>query len=91
MAARSTWTSADDQYFADANFDDQNRALFAFASYNMGPGNTIRMRNEAKKRGLDPNKWFNNVEIVTAEKIGMETDDLRAEHLQVLCRLPAAG
>jgi membrane-bound lytic murein transglycosylase MltF len=25
------------------------------------------------KRGLDPDKWFNNVEIVVAEKIGMET------------------
>jgi membrane-bound lytic murein transglycosylase MltF len=31
------------------------------------------MRREAKKRGLDPDKWFNNVEMVTAEKIGAET------------------
>ena len=31
------------------------------------------MRKEAEKRGLDPDKWFNNVEIVTAEKIGIET------------------
>jgi membrane-bound lytic murein transglycosylase MltF len=31
------------------------------------------MRKEAAKRGLDPDKWFNNVEIVTAEKIGIET------------------
>ena len=31
------------------------------------------MRKLAAKRGLDPNKWFNNVEIVTAEKIGIET------------------
>ena len=28
---------------------------------------------EAEKRGLDPDKWFNNVELVTAEKIGIET------------------
>ena len=28
---------------------------------------------EAAKRGLDPDKWFNNVEIVVAEKIGKET------------------
>ena len=27
----------------------------------------------AAKRGLDPNKWFNNVELVVAEKIGRET------------------
>ena len=31
------------------------------------------MRREAGRRGLDPDKWFNNVEIVTAEKIGIET------------------
>ena len=31
------------------------------------------MRKEAEKRGLNPDKWFNNVEVVTAEKIGMET------------------
>jgi membrane-bound lytic murein transglycosylase MltF len=60
-------------YFKDATFDDQNRTLFAFAAYNCGPGNIIKMRALAQKRGLDPNKWFNNVEIVTAEKIGIET------------------
>jgi len=31
------------------------------------------MRKEAEKRGLDHDKWFNNVELVTAEKIGIET------------------
>ena len=47
--------------------------MFAFASYNAGPGNISKMRKEAEKRGLDPDQWFNNVEIVTAEKIGIET------------------
>jgi membrane-bound lytic murein transglycosylase MltF len=61
------------RYFQDANFDEQSRTLFAFASYNCGPGNVSKMRKEAAKRGLDPNQWFNNVEIVTAEKIGIET------------------
>ena len=61
------------QYFKDAKFDEQNRTLFAFASYNAGPGNISRMRTETQKRGLDPDKWFNNVENVTAEKIGIET------------------
>jgi membrane-bound lytic murein transglycosylase MltF len=60
-------------YFTDAKFDEQNRTLFAFASYNAGPGNISRMRTEAQKRGLDPDKWFNNVEMVAAEKIGIET------------------
>jgi len=61
------------KYFPDAQFSNQNRTLFAFASYNAGPGNISRMRKEAVKRGLDPNVWFNNVELVTAEKIGLET------------------
>ncbi|NTV43428.1 MAG: transglycosylase SLT domain-containing protein, partial [Syntrophobacteraceae bacterium] len=61
------------RYFKDARFDEQTRTLFAFASYNAGPGNISKMRKEAEKRGLDPNRWFNNVEIVTAEKIGIET------------------
>ena len=61
------------KYFRDTAFDNQNRTLFAFASYNAGPGNISRMRKEAAKRGLDPNIWFNNVEVVTADKIGLET------------------
>jgi membrane-bound lytic murein transglycosylase MltF len=61
------------QYFRDAAFSEGNRPLFAFASYNCGPGNVAKSRKEAEKRGLDPNKWFNNVEIVVAEKIGTET------------------
>jgi membrane-bound lytic murein transglycosylase MltF len=61
------------RYFKDADFSTANRSLFAFASYNAGPGNIARMRKEAERRGLDPNKWFNNVEIVVAEKIGLET------------------
>jgi membrane-bound lytic murein transglycosylase MltF len=61
------------RYFPDAKFSDANRSLFAFAAYNAGPGNISRMRKEAARRGLDPDKWFNNVELVTAEKIGMET------------------
>ena len=61
------------RYFRDANFHEANRSLFAFAAYNAGPGRIAGMRKEAVKRGLDPDKWFNNVEIVTAEKVGIET------------------
>ncbi len=60
-------------YFPDAKFSEGNRPLFAFASYNCGPGNVAKCRREAEKRGLDRNKWFNNVEIVVAQKIGTET------------------
>ena len=59
--------------FPDGKFDDLNRTLFAFAAYNCGPGNMAKIRKAAAERGLDPNVWFNNVEIITAEKIGLET------------------
>jgi membrane-bound lytic murein transglycosylase MltF len=61
------------KYFADANFSAGNRPLFAFAAYNAGPGRIARLRREAAARNLDPDKWFNNVEVVVAEKVGMET------------------
>ncbi|WP_321922517.1 MltF family protein [Paraburkholderia guartelaensis] len=61
------------KYFSDAHFDETDRSLFAFASYNAGPENIAKMRKEAASRGLNPDKWFNNVEIVVAEKIGAET------------------
>jgi membrane-bound lytic murein transglycosylase MltF len=58
---------------AGAQLDEVNRTLFAFAAYNCGPGNMAKLRKAAEARGLNPNVWFNNVEIVTAEKIGIET------------------
>jgi membrane-bound lytic murein transglycosylase MltF len=62
-----------DQYYADEPMDDFNKALFAFASYNAGPARIRGLRAKASERGLDPNKWFNNVEVVAAESIGRET------------------
>jgi membrane-bound lytic murein transglycosylase MltF len=61
------------KYFPDTRFTENERTLFAFASYNCGPTKISAMRKEAGRRGLDPNTWFNNVEIVTAENVGMET------------------
>jgi membrane-bound lytic murein transglycosylase MltF len=62
-----------DRYFADAKFDDLNRCLFAFASYNAGPARIAGLRREAERRGLDPDVWFESVERLAAEKIGQET------------------
>jgi membrane-bound lytic murein transglycosylase MltF len=47
--------------------------LFAMAAYNAGPANITRCRKLAKDMGLDPNKWFNNVEVAVAKVIGRET------------------
>lgn len=62
-----------DQYFKDEPMDELNKGLFAFASYNAGPARIRSLRQEAGQRGLDPNVWFNNVEVVVAERIGRET------------------
>jgi membrane-bound lytic murein transglycosylase MltF len=61
------------RYFSEADFSDQNRALFALASYNAGPGRVKQLREMARQRGLDPDEWFNNVEVMAAERVGIET------------------
>jgi membrane-bound lytic murein transglycosylase MltF len=61
------------RYFQDAKFDDLNRVLFAFAAYNAGPNRISKLRPVAASRGLNPDIWFDNVEIVVSEKIGRET------------------
>ena len=62
-----------DDYFKDAQFDEQNRTLFAFAAYGMGAGALQSVRREAAAKKLDPNLWFNNVERVAAARVGGET------------------
>jgi membrane-bound lytic murein transglycosylase MltF len=62
-----------DHYFEDEPMDPLNKGLFAFASYNAGPGRVRQLRREAEKRGLDPNVWFGNVEQIASERIGRET------------------
>lgn len=62
-----------DNNFKDEPMNDLGRGLFALAAYNAGPGRIRQLRQQAAKRGLDPNKWFDNVEIVVAERVGRET------------------
>jgi membrane-bound lytic murein transglycosylase MltF len=50
-------------YYSDEAISPLDRILFSFGAYNAGPGNMQRARRRAKKLGLDPNRWFNNVEI----------------------------
>ncbi len=64
-----------DRYYANEPMDDDNRLLFALASYNAGPRRVREMRAQAELEGLDPNQWFDNVEYVAARMIGRETID----------------
>jgi membrane-bound lytic murein transglycosylase MltF len=62
-----------DHYLRDEPMDELNKTLFAFAAYNAGPSRINKLRQAAKEADLDPNLWFNNVEVLAARKIGSET------------------
>jgi membrane-bound lytic murein transglycosylase MltF len=62
-----------DTYFNDPALDPVNKTLFTFASYNAGPNRIVRLRKKAQDDGLDPNKWFGNVELEVAKDVGEET------------------
>ena len=50
-----------------------NRLLLTFAAYNAGPNRIADIRKQAPAQGLDPNKWFGNVELLTAQSVGPVT------------------
>ena len=61
------------EYYAKEPMTPLDKGLFTFAAYNAGPGRIRQLRRLSAERGLDPNVWFNNVELLAAEKIGRET------------------
>ena len=63
----------EDQYFNDSKIDRLDKTLLVFASYNAGPTRIANLRKQAAQQGLDPNKWFENVELMVAQNIGQET------------------
>ncbi len=62
-----------DRYYKDEPMTRINKGLFTIASYNAGPARVAGLRKKAARQGLDPNKWFGNVEVVAAREIGRET------------------
>ena len=62
-----------DRYFSAPEFSDEDRLAFSWAAYNAGPARVRRMRNRARAMGLDPNKWFDNVEYAALRLVGQET------------------
>jgi membrane-bound lytic murein transglycosylase MltF len=53
-----------DTYFKDESITEMDKTLLALASYNAGPNRIARLRKKAAARGLDPNRWFQSVELV---------------------------
>jgi membrane-bound lytic murein transglycosylase MltF len=62
-----------DNYFNDPKIDSVNRLLFTFAAYNAGPNRIAELRKRAAGQGLDPNKWFGNVELLVSQSVGPVT------------------
>jgi membrane-bound lytic murein transglycosylase MltF len=62
-----------DTYLNDPNLDPLNKTLLAFAAYNAGPTRISNLRKKAAAEGLNPNKWFGNVELVVAQNVGQQT------------------
>ncbi len=62
-----------EHYFKDPAIDNTNRTLLSMAAYNAGPTRIAQLRRETANRGLDANVWFDNVEVVVAQRIGSET------------------
>jgi len=62
-----------DRYFDDPEIGELDRWFFSLAAYNAGPARIAGYRREAADKGFDPDKWFDNVEIIAARRIGRET------------------
>ncbi|MFC6339570.1 transglycosylase SLT domain-containing protein [Pseudomonas sp. CCM 7891] len=59
------------KFFASPKLNERERMAFILAAYNMGPERVQSMRAEARRRGLNPNQWFFQVERIAMERLGM--------------------
>jgi len=62
-----------DRYYSGPDFDEENRFAFSWAAYNAGPARVRSMRRRAEQMGLNPNRWFGNVEYAALAIVGRET------------------
>jgi membrane-bound lytic murein transglycosylase MltF len=60
------------RYFSSPEIEEKDKIRLTLAAYNAGPANIRKARKQAAKMGLDPNKWFRNVEIGVLRTIGNE-------------------
>lgn len=58
-------------FFNEKGMEERERMAFVLAAYNLGPERVQRFRAQAKQRGLDPNRWFFQVERVAMENVGL--------------------
>lgn len=61
-----------DTYYSEPEIAPLDRTLLSFAAYNAGPGGVQRARAKAREMDLDPNVWFENVEIAITRAVSRE-------------------
>ncbi|WP_166366121.1 transglycosylase SLT domain-containing protein [Pseudomonas akapageensis] len=59
------------KFFASNQFNERERMAFVLAAYNIGPERVQGLRAEARRRGLNPDQWFFQVERIAMEQVGM--------------------
>jgi len=62
-----------EKLYGNEPMDGLNRVLFTFAAYNCGSARVKQLRAEATQKGLNPNVWMDNVEVIAANRLGSET------------------
>jgi membrane-bound lytic murein transglycosylase MltF len=62
-----------ERYFSAPEIAPEARMHFAHAAYNAGPARVRQMQRLAADMGLDPNRWFGNVEQAALRVVGQET------------------
>ena len=61
-----------DTFFDDEAIDPLDQTLLSLAAYNAGPGGVRRAQRRAAEMGLDPNVWFENVEVAIQQAVSRE-------------------
>ncbi len=61
-----------DRYFSEQVMTELDKVMFTLAAYNAGPAKVRRLRGRAESMGLDPSRWFGQVDVAAAA-LGWET------------------
>ena len=62
-----------ERFFNSRDYTDEDRINFTLAAYNAGPTRIRQLQRQAERQGLDPYRWFYNVEQLARNHIGQET------------------